>query len=173
MEWSIFWILVIAGPIVVPQGNKRGDAWFKHFLLSKRIKLIAIRSYHSFLIALEWHPIALQTESVFLTRLSILHLPSVSLPFWPHCKTLSLNIHCSSHTGSFWYAKFLPLGFALAVLPAWQVLLWDSLSGLLRLIFSFQFKFYLFQQILSWLSNLKWTFNPFPLHYLVCAFQHT
>lgn len=61
LESSIFWIPVIADPIVVPQGDKRGDAWFKHILLSKWIKLIAVRSYHSFCNALEWHPTALET----------------------------------------------------------------------------------------------------------------
>ena len=73
-------------------------------------------------------------------------LPSGSVSLCPHCKTLSLNTHCSRHTGSSWYAQFLPLGFVLAVLPAWLVLPWDSLSGSLLLIFRVQFKFYLFSK---------------------------
>lgn len=86
------WILVIADFNSGTSRGKRGNAWLKQTLLSKEIKLVAIRSCHSLLKTLEWQPIALWIESMFL----ITFYPVTCLPLSPRCKALSF-IFCSIH----------------------------------------------------------------------------
>ena len=121
--------------MVVPQGEWR--AWFKHLLQSKQIKLITIRSCLFFLKTPEWHSTALQTEPTFPSGLDTVPPPSLRLLLHPHCA--ALLTFSAGHAGLapfLWFTESLPVDFALAVLPAWNVLPWDYFIFLLLFNYS-------------------------------------